>query len=274
MTKLRIGFIGGGNMAGSIIGGLVATGHHPEQLLVSEPDLARGDALTAQHGVLACNDNDAVAAQCDALILAVKPQVMPQVLTEIRDPVGVRKPVVISIAAGIPLSTLSAGLGGHSALVRAMPNTPALLRAGISGLCAAAGLGDEQRRVAAAILGAVGEVIWFEDESALDLVTAISGSGPAYFFLLMEALQAAGTAQGLSESDCRALVQHTALGAARLACASPDSPATLRARVTSPGGTTAAALEVLEQGRLRELVNEAVAAAARRAAELAQAGAP
>lgn len=270
MQDKRIGFIGGGNMAESLIGGLIATGHDAGRILVAEPDETRRDALAARHGVITLADNDQVAAQVQVLVLAVKPNVIPAALADVAEPARVRKPLVISIAAGVPLAQLEAGLDAALAIVRVMPNTPALVRRGISGAVLNHPDDVAARRLATALLSAVGEVRWFDDEAELDRVTAVSGSGPAYFFYLMEAMQQGAEALGLAPEMARDLVLHTALGAAQLALKDDADPAELRARVTSPGGTTAAAIDVLQAGKLPELVHEAIAAAHRRAQELAR----
>lgn len=269
MRGTKIGFIGGGNMATSLIAGLIGNGHDANDLLVAEPDEAKRDQLAAQHGVITLADNAAVAAQVQALVVAVKPQVMNAALASIAGPVGIGKPLIISIAAGVPLARLRAELGASIPLVRAMPNTPALVRCGITGAVQSDPADTDNRRLATALLGAVGEVRWFSDETDLDRVTAVSGSGPAYFFFLMEAMQQAAEQIGLPADTARDLVLHTALGAAKLALHDPADPATLRARVTSPGGTTAAAITVLENGKLPDLIHQALDAAFRRARELA-----
>lgn len=266
-----IAFIGGGNMARSLIGGLVARGHDAARLAVSEPNAGLREALARDFGVAACADNAQAADGADVWVLAVKPQVIRTVCEGLRAPAQARRPLVVSIAAGITGAQLDRWLGGGLAVVRAMPNTPALLGAGASGLCVNARVSDAQRAQAEALLGAVGRVVWIEDEARMDAVTAVSGSGPAYVLLLAEAMQAAGEAQGLAPEAARALVTQTVLGAARMLAESGEPAATLRQRVTSPGGTTQAALETFETGGFRELVAQAVAAATRRGAELSAA---
>lgn len=268
MQGKKIGFIGGGNMAVSLIGGLIANGHDPNDILVAEPREDQRDKLAADYGVLTLADNAAVAAQVQLLVLAVKPQVMAAATAEIAGAVAVARPLVISIAAGITLASLRRSLGDTIPLVRAMPNTPALVRRGMTGAVQADPSHQDGKRLATALLGAVGEVRWVGSETDLDAVTAVSGSGPAYFFYLMEAMLQTATELGLDPALARDLVLHTAEGAARLALQDKEGPAALRARVTSPGGTTAAAIQVLETGKLAELVGEALRAAQRRAAEL------
>ncbi len=256
-------------MASSLIGGLVATGHKAEHILVAEPNEARRDWLVKEHGVVALADSAAVAAQVDILVIAVKPDIVPAVLAEIGAPARVRRPIVVSIAAGVTLTRFRAALGEQVSVVRAMPNTPALIRAGITGVFAPPGLSAEQKRTVNAVLSAVGEVHWFARESDLDIVTALSGSGPAYFFYLMEAMQNAGISLGLSPADAQALVTHTALGAARLALKSAKPVSQLRAEVTSPGGTTERAIQTLDARDVDRAIADAVKAASARASELA-----
>ncbi len=270
MQKKIIGFIGGGNMATSLIGGLVATGHEASRILVAEPDEARRDALTADHGISAIADNAMLAAEVDVLVLAVKPNVMPAVLAQIAAPVKVRKPLVISIAAGLPLRVYREALGSDVALVRAMPNTPALVRAGMTGAVIDDAGAVEARRLATAVLSAVGEVRWLDRDEDLDAVTAISGSGPAYFFYLMECMQSSAEAMGLAPELARDLVLHTAYGAAKLALRDPAPVAELRARVTSPGGTTAQALAAMQQGQMAKVVDNALQAALNRARDMSR----
>lgn len=267
MTQSRIGFIGAGNMAASLLGGMLARGMRPEDICMSDPDAARLRSLAERHGVRTTTDNAEAARDADVLVLAVKPQLMRQVCEALAPALAGRAPLVVSIAAGITVSGLQAWLG-ELPVVRCMPNTPALVRAGATGLYAAPQVSDRQKAQATEILESVGLTLWFEQEAELDAVTAVSGSGPAYFFLLMESMIAAGEKLGLAPQVARDLVLQTALGAARLARESEHSPAELRQQVTSPGGTTAAALERFEQGNFRQLVEEALGAARNRAAEL------
>lgn len=263
-----IGFIGGGNMARSLIGGLIAKGQPATGLLVSEPDSGLRAALQADFGVRALADNAEVAAAADVLLLVVKPQVMRSVCEGIA---AARRPeaVAVSIAAGVTVAQLQGWLGGNAAVVRCMPNTPALIGAGASGLFASADCSELQRRSVETLMAAAGASAWIEDEALMDAVTAVSGSGPAYFFHLIEALQAAAEHQGIPAEAARLLVVHTALGAARMAVEGKEDAATLRRRVTSPGGTTQRALEVLAEGGFASLVETAVKAATERGRELA-----
>lgn len=268
-TGPRIAFIGGGNMARSLIGGLLGQQEAGYRIAVGEPSPEQRAALEADFGVECHADNDAAVRGADSVILAVKPQVIADVTRGLADAVEPSM-LVISIAAGIRSGDISTWLGGHTTLVRAMPNTPALLRCGITALYAGPGVDAARRGFAQELLAAAGETVWVDDESLMDAVTAVSGSGPAYLFLLLEALEAAARNEGLPAATARQLAVHTMLGAARMAAEGESDPAELRRRVTSPGGTTQAALEVLETGELRELVARAVAAAARRGAELAE----
>lgn len=264
-----VAFIGGGNMARSLIGGLVARGHDPGRLRVGEPNAGLREALTRDFGVIACPDNGQAAAPAPVWLLAVKPQVMARVCSGLAELAQVHRPLVISIAAGITSAQIGRWLGGNIAVVRAMPNTPALIGAGMTGLYGNDRVDRGQRDLAQALLASVGQTVWVSDETSMDAVTAVSGSGPAYFFLLAEALQEAGCRQGLDADTARLLSVHTALGAARMLVESGETARTLRERVTSPGGTTAAALESLQAGDLPALIDKAVAAATRRGAELA-----
>lgn len=266
-----VAFIGGGNMARSLIGGLVARGQSPGAIRVAEPVDALRDALQRDFGVT-CVEHAGIAAEGAAVwVLAVKPQVMRQVCTELSALAQAQRPLVISIAAGITAGQLDRWLGGGQAVVRAMPNTPALLGVGITGLHANARTGADQRERAAGLLEAVGPTVWIDDESRMDAVTAVSGSGPAYVFLLAEAMQAAGIAQGLAPEAARALVRQTLLGAATMLTQSDEPADVLRTRVTSPGGTTQAAIETFEAGGFRDLVARAIAAATERGRQLSAA---
>ncbi|MES1943220.1 pyrroline-5-carboxylate reductase [Salinisphaera sp. PC39] len=261
-------FIGGGNMAASLIGGLRHAGHPADRIRVVEPDAGRRESLSADQGVTVAADADAALLAADVWVLAVKPQMMAEVATGLAPMLPERRPVVMSVAAGVPTRALAGWLGGDVPLVRCMPNTPALIGAGASGLFALPSVGETQRASAEAVAAAAGTVVWVAEESALDAVTATSGSGPAYFFRFMEAMQAGAEDLGLPPETARELVLHTALGAARMALESGDDPATLRAKVTSPGGTTERALAAFEDGNLQALVTTAMRAAADRSREL------
>lgn len=268
MNRPRITFIGGGNMARSIIGGLVADGYPPDHISAADPGEDQRARLERDFGVTTGTDNDALAAEADVVVLAVKPQVMATVATGLAGAVGRGRPLVISVAAGIREQALARWLDYNGPIVRCMPNTPALIQCGVSALYANAAVTADQRATTETILAATGMVVWIDDESQMDTVTAISGSGPAYWFAVMEALEQAATTRGLPAATARTLVLGTALGAARMANEAGDDPATLRANVTSKGGTTAAALAAFAEGGLTDLVDSAVEAACRRSSEL------
>ncbi|MBF0255820.1 MAG: pyrroline-5-carboxylate reductase [Gammaproteobacteria bacterium] len=262
-----ISFIGGGNMAASLIGGLIANGHQADKLRVSDPNPEALNAL-ARFGVTPCRSNAEAIEAAEVVVLAVKPQVMAQVARDLAHAIQANRPLVISIAAGIREADLQQWLGGDVALVRTMPNTPAMIQAGATGLHASAMVSDAQASLAESIMRAVGLIQWVEDESLLDVVTALSGSGPAYFFLVMEALEQAAIDQGLPAETARLLTLQTALGAARMALESEDSTALLRQKVTSPGGTTEQAIKTLEAGNIRELLARALGNAKLRSEQL------
>jgi len=266
---MRIAFIGGGHMTTALVGGLRARGVAPQDLYVADPAASQLERLATEFGVQTTAANAQAVRDADLVVLAVKPQDMASAAGSIAGALRGRPSVVVSVAAGIRLADLHRWLGEGVPVVRAMPNRPALIGAGITAACAGTGVGPTDRAAVERVLSAVGPLVWLEDESWMDAVTAVSGSGPAYFFLLIEALEAAGASLGLPQATARQLAVHTALGSGRMAAASSESPATLREQVTSKGGTTAAALEVLERADLRGLLREAVAAAAHRSAELA-----
>ena len=265
-------FIGGGNMGRSLIGGLIARGMSPARIVAIDPSAAIRTGLANDFGIRTAADATAVPGEAALVLLAVKPQIMREVCRSLA-PSLPGHAVAVSIAAGITSTQLEAWLGGQRAVVRAMPNTPALLGAGATGLFANAHTSQAQRLLAGEVLDAVGISVWLEDESRMDVVTALSGSGPAYFFLLAEALQEAAIEQGLPEAAARALVSQTCLGAGRMLLESGEDATELRRRVTSPGGTTQAALESFAQDGFAAIVARAVEAATRRGAALsAQAG--
>jgi pyrroline-5-carboxylate reductase len=263
---MKIAFLGGGNMASALIGGLIAKGHDARSISVVELSAAARERLAAQHAVRASTAPDAALQGADILVLAVKPQDMKGALASLAS--GVRGKLVISIAAGVTIDTLSRWLGGHRKLVRCMPNTPALIGAGISGLYAPPEVSAEERKKAETIIGAVGEVVWLAEERLLDPVTAVSASGPAYVFWFIEQLAASAQRLGIPEDAALKLARHTVLGAARLAVEKQEPPETLRKQVTSKGGTTEAALRVFDEEKLAERFARAIDAASRRGAEL------
>jgi len=266
----HIAFIGAGNMAGSIIGGLLDSGHPASCISAADPFPASLERLAEIAPVTVCSDNRQAAANADVIILAVKPQVMAEATASIAPAVQDNGAVVISIAAGVTIASMLARLGPQAAIVRCMPNTPALLGCGASGLFANDNCSGQQREYARSILEAVGITCWVETEQALDAITALSGSGPAYFFLFMEAIIDAGCELGLDHDTATTLAMQTGLGASRMAIESDVDLVELRRRVTSPAGTTERAIQMFEQDGLREVVTNAMRAAANRAAEMAR----
>jgi pyrroline-5-carboxylate reductase len=257
-------------MAGSLIGGLIADGWNPANIHVSDTDSAQLDRLAERFPVRTTNDNRTAVADADVVVLAVKPQVMKDVACGIASSVAERRPLIVSIAAGITEPTLRHWLGDDTAIVRCMPNTPAMVQSGATAMYANTRVSNEQRSIAESILRAVGIVIWVDDEAMMDAVTALSGSGPAYLFLFIEALQDAGRELGIPEETAYLLALQTAFGAAKMALESEENAATLRQRVTSPGGTTERAINILHEGGFRELVSRALHAAAERSRELSR----
>lgn len=268
MSNTRIAFIGAGNMATSLIGGLRAQGVDAALIRASDPGAEQRAKVAAEHGIELFADNAQAIEGADVVLIAVKPQMMKAVCETLRPSL---KPgqLVVSIAAGITCASMNKWLGEHP-IVRCMPNTPALLRQGVSGLYATARVSSEQREQAGQLLSAVGIVLWLDDEKQLDAVTAVSGSGPAYFFLLIEAMTAAGEKLGLPRETAAQLTLQTALGAALMATGSDVDAAELRRRVTSPAGTTEAAIKSFQAGGFEALVETALTAAAHRSAEMAE----
>jgi pyrroline-5-carboxylate reductase len=272
MTTSSLTFIGGGNMANSIIGGLIQQGYTPHKITACDPNQGALDALAAQFGIQTNTDNTAACADTDVIVLAVKPQILKTVTQAVGTAIAQRTtaPLIISIAAGIASSDIQQWLGQDVAIVRCMPNTPALVQQGASGLYANAYTNQVQKNIAEQLLQAVGDVTWVDSEALIDSVTAVSGSGPAYFFLLMEAMIDAGVKQGLSKESATQLTLQTALGAATLAKASDVSVAELRKRVTSPGGTTAAAIQHYEDAGLSRIVEGAMSDCSERSRAMAK----
>jgi pyrroline-5-carboxylate reductase len=254
MTDGIISFIGGGNMATSLIGGLIADGRDPASIYVSDPERATLEALADAFRVQTSTDNEEAVSHGSVKGIAV--------------PGKAHRPLFISVAAGVREPDILRWLGFDAAIVRSMPNTPALVGSGATALYANSFVSDEQRSLAESVLRAVGLTLWVEDENLLDAVTGLSGSGPAYYFLLMEYMERTGISMGLSKDDARMLTIQTAFGAAKMALESSDSPATLRARVTSPGGTTERALDALMAGGMEHLIHDALEASRDRAVEL------
>jgi len=267
--NLTIGLIGAGNMARALVRGLLKAGHPAGRLQVADPDPAQLEQVVALHASVGIHgDNKDVAGVADVLVLAVKPQLMADVARQIA--AGPRRAgqLILSVAAGITLGSLRGWFGLDARLVRVMPNQPATIGAGISGLAASFTLGEREREIAQYIASATGQAVWLQDEALMDAVTAVSGSGPAYFYLLMEHMERAAVELGLSPELAAALTRETALGAARVVIETKAEPARLRAAVTSPGGTTAAALRVFEAANLDFIVRQALTAARDRSAEL------
>ena len=262
---MKITFIGGGNMAGALIGGLIEQGFDPGEIHVVE---INADARANLTRVFALQTHTKIseAVHTDLIVLAVKPQHLYEVAQALKPLLG--EQLLISIAAGVRAQDLSRWLGGYARVVRAMPNTPALVRAGVTGLFALAGVSMAQRDQAQKVMDAVGACVWLDEEAQMDAVTAVSGSGPAYVFYFIEALEAAAISLGLTPAQGRELALATFFGASQLARQSHDDPATLRAQVTSKGGTTERAIQSLEQTNVKALIEKAVRAAAERSQEL------
>lgn len=269
MKNIKIGFIGGGNMARSLISGLIADGVVASNIMASAPSRETRQALEEHFAIHTSEDNQSLVDHCDVIVLAVKPQVLKSVIS----PLKIAEPqslLLLTVAAGIPVASIRNWLETPVAIVRAMPNTPALVQSGATGLYAGAEVTSTQRDTAESIMRTAGLVQWVADEALMDAVTAVSGSGPAYYFFVMEAMEKAGIALGLNTETARLLSIQTALGAAKLALEANEDPAILRQRVTSPGGTTEKAIEVLSQGGLMQLFDDALTAARNRAVELAK----
>jgi pyrroline-5-carboxylate reductase len=265
----KVGFIGAGNMARSLASGLLNNGWGKDDIVVSDPDPEQRRTIESALGLKTFADNPDAATLAEILVLAVKPQVLGSVATALAQTVQKQRPLVISIAAGVRIDDLARWLGNDLPIVRVMPNTAALIGSGASGLYANERVSEVMRDQAESILRAVGVATWVSEEYLLDVVTALSGSGPAYFFLVMEAMEQAAIESGLDPAQARLLTLETAYGAAKMALEGHEEPALLRRRVTSPGGTTERAVKVLEEGGLRNLFKEAMQAATRRAQEIA-----
>jgi pyrroline-5-carboxylate reductase len=261
-------FIGGGNMGRALIGGLLASGHDATRLRVADAQATSRAACAEQFALAVYDDNRAAVRDADVVVLAVKPQQMAEVARGLADTAN-DATLYVSIAAGITSRHLAAWLGDTRAIVRCMPNTPALIGSGAAAMYANAHVRAQQRELANQLLAAVGLSWWLEDESQMDAVTALSGSGPAYFFMFIELLEKVAAELQLPGELARALALQTAIGASKLAAQSEHSPATLRQQVTSPGGTTERALAVFNSGNLEQLVREALTAARDRSLELA-----
>jgi pyrroline-5-carboxylate reductase len=266
----RIGFIGGGNMAASLIGGLLANGWQSSQLFVCEPNKDRANWLEQQFHVEIVASSDRLVEECDAILIAVKPQIMADVLEPLAEHFKKNQPLVVSIAAGITAQSIQTWLSGDYPVVRVMPNTPAMLGAGASGLFASKSTSQAQRDLASNLLSAVGIVAWVDSEEDIDSVTALSGSGPAYFMLFYQAMIEAAENAGLDREVATKLTLQTAVGAAKMVEQSNESISQLIDNVTSPGGTTEQALNALNEARAPDIIKTAFAAAKKRSAELAE----
>lgn len=266
-----IAFIGGGNMARSLIGGLIAQGRSPASIRVAEPAPPLREALRRDFAVAVFETGAQAIAAADIWVLATKPQVLRPVCESLSVQAQASKPLVVSIAAGITSTQIGRWLGGGIKVVRTMPNTPALLGAGITGLFADTSVSPGERQFSEILLAAAGKTVWIDDEAQMDAVTAVSGSGPAYAFLLAEAMIDAGIAEGLPADTARSLALQTLLGAARMLTEADVDATELRRRVTSPNGTTQAAIDTFEAGGFRTLVAQAIHAACIRGSELSAA---
>jgi pyrroline-5-carboxylate reductase len=269
MQRPRIAVIGAGHMARGLIGGLIHNGTEPARLAVADVVPAALEAIRGQFGVGVCKSNTDAVRDAEVVILAVRPPDVKAVLLELEPAIARERPLLISVAAGVRIAAIIAWLDGHARVVRCMPNGPALIGCGVTALYAESPVSERDRTLAQDLLATVGTVVWLEHEAQMDAVTAVSGSGPAYFYLLIEALETAARECGLPADIARTLSVETAHGAGRVAQRRDVAPAVLRAQVASRGGTTEAALRVLEDSDLRGIVSRAVAAAARRAREIA-----
>ncbi|MEO9588230.1 MULTISPECIES: pyrroline-5-carboxylate reductase [Marinobacter] len=269
-TSPTISFIGAGNMASAIIGGMLDSGFKAANIWVSAPDDNHLQSIRKQFGVSVTTDNRYCAEQADMVVLAVKPQVMASVCSDIAPVVQNTRPLMVSIAAGLEASTLDEWLGGGLPLVRVMPNTPSLVGKGAAGLCANDQVKEKQKTMVESVFNSIGSALWVEDESLLHAVTALSGSGPAYFFLMLEALEEAATDAGIAGETARALAIQTMAGAAEMAGRSEHDPGQLKRNVMSPGGTTEQAIQTFEEGGMRDLVKKAYSAAYKRSGEMAK----
>jgi pyrroline-5-carboxylate reductase len=270
MINNKIGFIGGGNMARAIAGGLLRGGMHATDVLIAEPLPEQCGKLRQElYGTMVTQDNKSVAANSEIVLFAVKPQILRSVCRDLADTVQKKKPLIMSIAAGPRMDDIEKWLGGNLKIVRVMPNQPALIDQGISALCANRHTDAAGRELGERIMSAVGQIVWLDDENQMDAVTAVSGTGPAYFYLLIDVLINSAIDMGIGKETARVLAVETARGATALAAAETESMASMIDRVRSPGGTTTAAFEVLDAGQVRGIFAAAVLAAKERASTLA-----
>ncbi|WFE69042.1 pyrroline-5-carboxylate reductase [Thiomicrospira sp. R3] len=268
--QAKICFIGAGNMSRSLIGGLIQSGYPANQIWAADPSPQALESLKQSFSIKGFNDNLEAIDSADIIVLAVKPQQLKPLCQSIAAKVQQTKPLIISVAAGVQTASINSWLGSNQSIVRTMPNTPALIQTGATGLFASNNITPLQKDEAENILRAAGLTIWVTDEAQLDIVTALSGSGPAYFFLFMEAMQSAGEKLGLDRKTAELLTMQTAFGAAKMALESDDDCATLRRKVTSPNGTTERAIQSFEQNQLTLTVEKAMQAAHQRAQQLAK----
>jgi len=272
MINKKIGFIGAGNMAYSLIGGLLSSGGNNELIWVADKNKDKNDLLAKGFSINTCADNKSLASLVDIIVLAVKPQVLKQVCEEIASSISSNNPLIISIAAGINTDSISKWLAAEQSslsLVRCMPNTPALVQSGATALYAVDHVSSQQKTSAESIMRSVGITVWLDNEQHMDAVTAISGSGPAYYFQIINIMERSAIKMGLDRKIAHLLAVQTAFGASKMALESSDDPETLRNKVTSPGGTTEKALEAMMSGGLEKLLMQATEAAQQRSIELA-----
>ena len=269
MTTPTLAFIGAGNMALSLIGGLIASGYDPDRLIASDPDTERCQSIGQRYGIACVSDNHQAVLQADMVVLAVKPQQLPEVCQALQPTLKTVTPLIVSIAAGVRSDDINRWLGDGQAIVRAMPNTPSLIQTGASALYANAQVTAAQKDMAEHLMRSAGLTLWVDQETDLDTVTAVSGSGPAYYFLFMELMEKAAQSLGLDAKTAHLLTIQTAFGASKMALESADSCQTLREKVTSPNGTTEQALAVFNQHHLDDTLLEAMQAARKRAQTLA-----
>ncbi|MGJ8663944.1 MAG: pyrroline-5-carboxylate reductase [Marinicella sp.] len=270
IEDIRIRFVGAGNMAASLMGGLLQKGITASQMTASDPGKNQRDYIEKQFQILTYDDNNTHFGMPDIVIIAVKPQIMKRVLVDVAPSIRRTNPLVISVAAGITTSQISQWLSADMAVVRTMPNTPALIGQGAIGMFANTTVSNDQARLTEQIMDAVGTSVWVKDEKQIDAVTALSGSGPAYFFMFMEYLQQAGENLGLTAADAALLAKKTAIGSALLAERSPETLQQLKDRVTSPNGTTAAALDSFAANHIEDVIEQALTAANDRSVELSK----
>lgn len=268
-TKKSISFIGAGNMASAIIGGLIADGYDPKKIWASNPTADKLKSLQQKFGIHITQDNQEAAQRAEILVLAVKPKFLHEVTAQLADIVKLKKPLVLSIAAMIPTTHLEKWLGNSPAIIRCMPNTPALLCCGATALFANAHANVAQKKLAEGLMRSVGLTVWLDREEQMEIATVLSGSGPAYFFHLMEVLEEAAKNMGLPADTARLLTVQTAVGAAQLALETAKEPTLLRQEVTSPGGSTERAFEILMPANLHEIFHNALKAARQRGVDMA-----